>query len=50
LRLLRFLRQRHAIDSKTAALLSEIIRVNTSNPPGNEKALDELLAGPRGKV
>jgi acetylornithine deacetylase/succinyl-diaminopimelate desuccinylase-like protein len=31
-------------DSKTAALLSELIRVNTSNPPGNEKALDELLA------
>jgi len=34
-----------AADSKTAALLSELIRVNTSNPPGNEKALDELLAG-----
>ena len=33
-----------AADSKTAALLSELIRVNTSNPPGNEKALDELLA------
>jgi acetylornithine deacetylase/succinyl-diaminopimelate desuccinylase-like protein len=31
-------------DSKTAQLLTEIIRVNTSNPPGNEKALDELLA------
>jgi acetylornithine deacetylase/succinyl-diaminopimelate desuccinylase-like protein len=33
-----------AADSRTAALLSELIRVNTSNPPGNEKALDELLA------
>ena len=29
--------------SSTAALLSEVIRVNTSNPPGNEKQLDELL-------
>jgi acetylornithine deacetylase/succinyl-diaminopimelate desuccinylase-like protein len=28
----------------TAQLLTEIIRVNTSNPPGNEGALDELLA------
>jgi acetylornithine deacetylase/succinyl-diaminopimelate desuccinylase-like protein len=28
----------------TADLLTEIIRVNTSNPPGNEGALDELLA------
>jgi len=28
----------------TAALLQEIIRVDTSNPPGNEGALDELLA------
>ena len=33
-----------AADSQTAALLSELIRVNTSNPPGNEKSLDELLA------
>jgi acetylornithine deacetylase/succinyl-diaminopimelate desuccinylase-like protein len=33
-----------AADSKTALFLSELIRVNTSNPPGNEKALDELLA------
>jgi acetylornithine deacetylase/succinyl-diaminopimelate desuccinylase-like protein len=30
--------------SATADLLTEIIRVNTSNPPGNEGALDELLA------
>jgi acetylornithine deacetylase/succinyl-diaminopimelate desuccinylase-like protein len=29
----------------TAALLGEIIRVNTSNPPGQEGKLDELLAG-----
>jgi acetylornithine deacetylase/succinyl-diaminopimelate desuccinylase-like protein len=28
----------------TAQLLTEIIHVNTSNPPGNEGALDELLA------
>jgi acetylornithine deacetylase/succinyl-diaminopimelate desuccinylase-like protein len=29
----------------TAELLSELIRVDTSNPPGNEAALDELIAG-----
>jgi acetylornithine deacetylase/succinyl-diaminopimelate desuccinylase-like protein len=28
----------------TAEFLHEIIRVNTSNPPGNEEALDRLLA------
>src|SRR5690349_1256671 len=28
----------------TAALLSELIRVNTSNPPGNERGIAELLA------
>src|SRR5260370_14179995 len=28
----------------TADLLSELIRVDTSNPPGNEGKLDELLA------
>ncbi len=28
----------------TADLLAEVIRINTSNPPGNEKSLDELLA------
>ena len=28
----------------TAALLAEVIRVNTSNPPGNERAIAELLA------
>ncbi len=28
----------------TADLLSELIRVNTSNPPGNTKPLDEVLA------
>ena len=28
----------------TAALLSELLRVNNSNPPGNEGALDDLLA------
>jgi acetylornithine deacetylase/succinyl-diaminopimelate desuccinylase-like protein len=28
----------------TAELLAELIRVNTSNPPGNEGKLDELLA------
>ncbi|MEO7362544.1 MAG: peptidase dimerization domain-containing protein [Gemmatimonadaceae bacterium] len=28
----------------TAALLVELIRVNTSNPPGNEGQLDDLLA------
>ncbi len=30
--------------SGTAALLSEVIQVDTSNPPGNERKLDELLA------
>jgi acetylornithine deacetylase/succinyl-diaminopimelate desuccinylase-like protein len=30
--------------SSTAALLSEVIQVDTSNPPGNERKLDELLA------
>lgn len=29
--------------SPTATLLSEVIQVNTSNPPGNERKLDELL-------
>lgn len=29
--------------SRTSALLSEVIQVNTSNPPGNERKLDELL-------
>lgn len=33
----------------TAALLSELIRVNTSNPPGNERRIAELLA-PRFKA
>lgn len=33
----------------TAGLLAELIRVNTSNPPGNEGALAELLA-PRFKA
>ncbi len=28
----------------TAELLAEIIRINTSNPPGNERSLDDLLA------
>ena len=28
----------------TAALLQELIRVNTSNPPGNEAKIDDLLA------
>ena len=37
-------RDRSAANSPTAQLLSELIRVNTSNPPGNEKSLDELLA------
>ena len=30
--------------SPTAALLAELIRVDTSNPPGNEAKIDELLA------
>jgi acetylornithine deacetylase/succinyl-diaminopimelate desuccinylase-like protein len=29
--------------SRTVALLSEVIQVDTSNPPGNERKLDELL-------
>lgn len=33
-----------AATNPTAELLSEIIRVDTSNPPGNEGKLDELLA------
>lgn len=28
----------------TSDFLAEVVRVNTSNPPGNEKPLDELLA------
>lgn len=28
----------------TAALLAEVIRINTSNPPGNEGAIADLLA------
>src|ERR1041384_904878 len=28
----------------TAALLAELIRANTSNPPGNERLIAELLA------
>jgi acetylornithine deacetylase/succinyl-diaminopimelate desuccinylase-like protein len=30
--------------SRTASLLTELIRVNTSNPPGNERRIAELLA------
>src|SRR5713226_8914941 len=33
-----------AADSPTAQLLQELIRVDTSNPPGNEGKLDELMA------
>src|ERR1700694_1074902 len=33
-----------AAANPTAELLSELIRVDTSNPPGNEGKLDELLA------
>jgi acetylornithine deacetylase/succinyl-diaminopimelate desuccinylase-like protein len=33
-----------AVADPTAALLSEIIRINTSNPPGRTQALAELLA------
>jgi acetylornithine deacetylase/succinyl-diaminopimelate desuccinylase-like protein len=32
------------IGNPTAALLSELIRIDTSNPPGRERTLDELLA------
>jgi acetylornithine deacetylase/succinyl-diaminopimelate desuccinylase-like protein len=35
---------RSRISSATADLLTELIRVDTSNPPGNEAKLDELLA------
>jgi acetylornithine deacetylase/succinyl-diaminopimelate desuccinylase-like protein len=35
---------RKTSSSPTAELLSELIRVNTSNPPGNERALDDLFA------
>jgi acetylornithine deacetylase/succinyl-diaminopimelate desuccinylase-like protein len=31
-------------ENATAELLKELLRVNTSNPPGNEGALDDLLA------
>lgn len=37
-------RARDAASSPTAELLTELIRINTSNPPGNEEKLDELLA------
>lgn len=36
-------------NAPTAALLSELIRVNTSNPPGNTRGIAELLA-PRFKA
>jgi acetylornithine deacetylase/succinyl-diaminopimelate desuccinylase-like protein len=36
--------QATASPDPTAALLAELIRVNTSNPPGNEAQLAELLA------
>jgi acetylornithine deacetylase/succinyl-diaminopimelate desuccinylase-like protein len=32
------------LSAQTAKLLTELIRVDTSNPPGNESKLDELLA------
>jgi acetylornithine deacetylase/succinyl-diaminopimelate desuccinylase-like protein len=32
-----------AQDETTAGLLSQLIRINTSNPPGNEQTLDEFL-------
>ena len=35
--------QAQAVDP-TAALLGELIRANTSNPPGNERRIAELLA------
>ena len=37
-------RSAFAQTSPTASLLQELIRVDTSNPPGNEGKLDELLA------
>jgi len=33
-----------AAESRTASLLTELIRANTSNPPGNERRIAELLA------
>ena len=41
--------QQPAPIDKTAELLAELIRVNTSNPPGNEQKIAELLA-PRFKA
>jgi acetylornithine deacetylase/succinyl-diaminopimelate desuccinylase-like protein len=35
---------RAAASDATAALLAELLRVNTSNPPGNERGIAELLA------
>jgi acetylornithine deacetylase/succinyl-diaminopimelate desuccinylase-like protein len=32
------------LSAQTANLLTELIRVDTSNPPGNESKLDQLLA------
>ncbi len=40
----RAIAQAGAPEDPTAALLSELIRVNTSNPPGREGAIAELLA------
>lgn len=37
-------------EDPTAELLSQIIKVNTSNPPGNEARLDELLASKFGPL
>jgi acetylornithine deacetylase/succinyl-diaminopimelate desuccinylase-like protein len=38
------LRAQQAVVDPTAALLSEVIRINTSNPPGRTQALADLLA------
>jgi len=43
LAVLLFASYKHPASSPTAELLAELIRVNTSNPPGNERALDNLL-------
>src|SRR5688500_11398769 len=34
----------HAQQSEVVSLLQELVRVNTSNPPGNEAQVAELLA------
>ena len=39
-----------ASSNPTAALLADLIRVNTSNPPGNTRGIDEWVDVPRAVI